>query len=81
MDYLDAETFQAAKDVRASREALMELFNRIEFFFRRLEIYTEVPPTMAMTEILVQIMVEVLVIVGMATKEVKSGRLSEWIAC
>jgi len=35
---------------------------------------------MAMTEILVQIMVEVLVIVGMATKEVKSGRLSESIA-
>jgi len=33
-----------------------------------------------MTEILAQIMVEVLVIVGMATKEVKSGRLSESIA-
>ena len=33
-----------------------------------------------MTEILVQIMVEVLMIVGIATKEVKSGRLSESIA-
>ncbi|KAH9953618.1 hypothetical protein BC827DRAFT_1159170 [Russula dissimulans] len=60
---------QAAKDVNSSREALIELFNRIEFFFRRLEIYTEVPPTAAMTEILVQIMAEVLVIVGMATKD------------
>jgi len=77
VDYLDAEIFQAAKDVRASREALMELFNRIEFFFRRLEIYTEVPPTTAMTEMLVQIMVEVLMILGMATKEAKSGRSSE----
>jgi len=77
VDYLDAETFQAAKDVRASREALMELFNRIEFFFRRLEVYTEVPPTTAMTEMLVQIMVEVLMILGMATKEAKSGRSSE----
>ncbi|KAH9954711.1 hypothetical protein BC827DRAFT_1158604 [Russula dissimulans] len=71
---------QAAKDVSASREALIELFSRIEFFFHRLETYTEVPPTTAMTEILVQIMVEVLMIVGMATKEVKSGRLSESIA-
>jgi len=33
-----------------------------------------------MSEILVQIMVEVLMIVGMATKDVKSGRLSESIA-
>ena len=57
----------------------MELFDRIGFFFRRLEIYTEVPPTTTMTEILVQIMVEVLVIVGMATKEAKSGILSESI--
>jgi len=73
-------TFQAAKDVSTSREALIELFNRIGFFFRRLEIYTEVPPTTAMTEMLVQIMVEVLMIVGMATKEAKSGILSESIA-
>jgi len=58
----------------------MELFDRIGFFFRRLEIYTEVPPTTTMTEILVQIMVEALVIVGMATKEAKNGRLSESIA-
>ncbi|KAH9954714.1 hypothetical protein BC827DRAFT_930167 [Russula dissimulans] len=70
---------QAAKDVSASREALIELFSRIEFFFHRLEIYTEVPPTTAMTEILVQIMVEVLMIVGMATKEVKSGRLKKYL--
>ena len=78
--YFDAQIFQAVKDVSASREALIELFNQIELFFRRLEIYTEVRPTTAMTEILVQIMVEVLVIVGMATKEAKSGRLSESIA-
>ncbi|KAH9954716.1 hypothetical protein BC827DRAFT_930283 [Russula dissimulans] len=71
--------FLAARDVSASREALIELFNRIEFFFRRLEIYTEVPPTMAMTEILVQIMVEVLMIVGIATKEVESGRFKKYL--
>jgi len=77
--YFDVWIFQAAKDLSASREALIEIFTRIDFFFRRLEIYTEVPPTTSMREILVQIMVEVLMIVGMATKEVKSGRLSESI--
>jgi hypothetical protein len=42
-----------------------------------LEIYTEVPTTPEMMEIIVQIMVEVLTILGIATKEVKQGRTSE----
>ena len=45
-------------------------------FFRRLEIYTEVPPTMEMTDIFTQIMVEVLSILGMATKGIKQGWMS-----
>ena len=57
----------------------MELFSRIEYFFRRLEIYITVPPTTAMTDITVEIMAEVLIIIGMATKEVKRGQMSESI--
>ena len=45
-------------------------------FFRRLEIYTEVPPTTEMTDIITQIMVKVLSILGMATKGIKQGRMS-----
>jgi preprotein translocase subunit SecY len=45
-------------------------------FFRRLEIYVEVPPTLEMTDIIVQILVEVLSILGIATKEIKEGRTS-----
>ena len=67
---------QAAKDVDASVEALSELFGRIENFFKRLESYTEVPPTNAMTDIIVKIMVEVLNIFAIATKEMKQGRTS-----
>ena len=67
---------QAAKDVDASVEALSELFERIENFFKRLESYTEVPPTNAMTDIIVKIMVEVLNIFAIATKEMKQGRTS-----
>ncbi|KAH9014052.1 hypothetical protein EDB85DRAFT_2215275 [Lactarius pseudohatsudake] len=66
----------AAKDVDESREALADLFERIENFFKRLGSYTEVLPTDAMTDIIVKIMVEVLNIFAIATKE-KQGRASE----
>ena len=67
---------QAAKDINAS-EALADLFERIENFFKRLETYTEVPPTAAMTDIIVKIMVEVLNVFAIATKEIRQGRTSE----
>jgi hypothetical protein len=67
---------QAAKDVNASEEALADLFERIENFFKRLESYIEVPPTHAMTDIIVKIMVEVLNIFAIATKEMKQSRAS-----
>ena len=73
----NTEVCQAAKDVGASEEALADLFDRIENFFKRLESYTEVPPTNAMTDIIVKIMVEVLNIFAIATKEMKQGRASE----
>src|SRR5260370_2028191 len=68
---------QAAKDARAIRDKLIDLFSSIERFFQRLEIYTGITPTTAMTEIIVDIMVEGLTILAIATKEVKRGRLSE----
>jgi len=58
----------------------MDLFSRIEYFFRRLEIYIEVPPTIVITAIAVDIVVEVLTILGIATKEVKRGLMSELIS-
>ena len=71
--------FQAVKDARASQDTLIDIFERIEMFFRRLETYTQVPPTVEMMDILVQIMVEVLSILGTATKEIGQGRLSKYI--
>ena len=61
----------------ASQDKLVELFNRIERFFGRLEIYIGIIPTTAMRAIIVDIMVEVLTILAIATKEVKRGRMSE----
>jgi hypothetical protein len=72
---------QAAKDVSASRDKLVDTLNRIEHFFHRLEIYIGITPTTAMTDMIVEIMVEVLTILGIATKEVKRGRFSELMSC
>ncbi len=74
---LDTEALQAAKDVSAAQEALVDIFERVENFFKRFETYTEVPPMAAMTDIIVKIMVEVLNILAIATKEIKQGRTSE----
>ena len=63
--------------MRASRDKLIDLFNHIEHFFHRLEIYTSITPTTAMKDIIVEIMVEVLIILAMVMKGVKRGRLSE----
>jgi hypothetical protein len=49
----------------------------MEGFFRRLEVYTKVPPTTEMMDTIIRIMVEVLSILGIATKEIKQGRMSE----
>ena len=67
---------QAAKDIVTSKDVLIELFEHIENFFKRLETYTSVPPTEAMTNIIVKIMTEVLNIFAIATKEMKQGRAS-----
>ena len=75
--YFDTHGSQTANDTSASQDHLISLFNRIEGFFRRLEIYTGIPPTTAMTAMIVEIMAEVLTILAIVTKEVKSGRLSE----
>ena len=46
-------------------------------FFRRLDVYTQVPRTNEMMDLIIQIMVEVLCILGIATKEIKQGRMSK----
>jgi hypothetical protein len=74
--YSDSPDSQAAEDV-SSRDKLIDLFIRIEHFFRRLELYSGITPTIAMMDVIVDIMVEVLSILAIATKEAKLGRLSE----
>ena len=59
-----------------SQDSLVDLFRSIENFFKWLESYTAVPLTDAMKDIIVKIMVEVLDILAIATKEMRQGRAS-----
>ena len=62
-----------------SYDALIDLLDSIEHFLNRLDIYTKIPPTVAMTEIVVKILVELLSILALATKQIKQGKPSESI--
>jgi hypothetical protein len=69
----------AAKDVITSEDALTDLLESIEHFLKRLDIYTKIPSTAAMDELIVKIMVEVLSTLALATKELKQGRSKKFI--
>ena len=64
------------KDVSASYDALIDLFESIKRFLCRLEIYTNIPLTTAMAVIVVEKLAEVLSVLALATKQVKQGRIS-----
>ena len=70
---------QAVIAVRASQGVLIDLFWRIENFFLRLQSYIGVKPTEGMMDIIVKIMVQVLSVLAIATKEIKQSRASRWI--
>jgi hypothetical protein len=55
----------------------VDLLESIEHFLKRLDIYTKVPPTPAMTEMVVKILVELLSILALATTQIRQGRPSE----
>jgi hypothetical protein len=49
----------------------------IEHFLNRLDIYTRIPRTPAMDEMVIKIIVELLSTLALATRELKQGRSSE----
>ena len=68
---------QAAKGVVDSYDPLVYLLEAIEHFLQRLDIYTEIPPTPTIVELVVKIMVELLSTLALATKDLKQGRSSK----
>jgi len=72
----NASLLQAASGVSSSYDALLDLFESLGSFLKRLEIYTSIPPTPIMTDIVVKIIIELLSVLSLATKQIRQGRLS-----
>ena len=70
----DIQVLQAFKGVMDDLDTLVDLLESIELFLNRLNIYTKTP-TPAMTEIVVKILVELLSIFALVTKQIRQGRL------
>ena len=68
---------QAASGVTSSYDALIDLFECLGNFLKRLEVYTTIPSTPIMTDIIIKIMVQLLSVLALATKQIKQGRFSK----
>ncbi|KAI0293894.1 hypothetical protein B0F90DRAFT_1760133 [Multifurca ochricompacta] len=68
----------AASSVSASYDTLVDLFECIGSFLKRLNIYTKIPFPSPMIDIIVKIMVEVLAVLALATTQIKNGRLKKF---
>lgn len=62
--------------MKASYDALVDIFECMENFVSRLKIYTQIQPTPVMAEMVIKIMVELLGVLSLATKQINQGRLS-----
>ncbi|KAF8496235.1 hypothetical protein F5888DRAFT_1706680 [Russula emetica] len=65
--------------VRTVQPAIVDLFESINRFFIRLKIYVKLPPMEEMTEIIVDVMVQVLHILALLTKEIKRGKIKRFL--
>ena len=79
MHLCNAQVYQALKGSIDSYEGLVDLFETIEHFLNRLDVYTSITPTVPMTEMVVKILVELLSTLALATKQIKEGKSSESI--
>ncbi|KAH9063571.1 hypothetical protein EDB87DRAFT_1820685, partial [Lactarius vividus] len=68
----------AASNVSSSYDSLVDLFECLANFLKRLQIYTSIPFTPLMTDIIVKILAELLSVLALATKQVQQGRLKKF---
>ena len=70
---------QSAKGIISNCDALVDLLESIEHFLDRLSIYTRIPPTPAMDNTVVKVLVEFISILALVTEELEQRRSSESI--
>jgi len=65
--------------MNASYDAMADLLESIEYFLKRLDIYTHISHNPALDEMVVKIILELLSAFALVTKELKQGQSSESI--
>jgi hypothetical protein len=60
-------------------DGLVDLLESIEHVLKPLDIYTRIPPTPALDDTLLNIVVELLPTLALMTKEITQGRPSEFV--
>ncbi|KAH9027727.1 hypothetical protein EDB85DRAFT_2291469 [Lactarius pseudohatsudake] len=68
-----------AKASKAGHNALVDLFERVGSFLERLKIYSGIPLTTEINEVFGKIIVEVLYILSLSTKEMERGRTRRFL--
>ena len=75
----DVQVYQATKGIDSGYDALVDLFESVARFFRRLAIYTQIPHTTALDDVLTRILMELLSTFAQATEVLEHGRSSKSI--
>ena len=70
--------YQAAKGIEIGGGAVVDVLESVERLFRHLDIYTRIPHSLALDEMVVKIVMEMLSILALATKQLTRGQ-SEFI--
>ena len=68
---------QSAKGMISDCDALVDLLESIEHFLNRLVVYTQIPPTPTIDEMVDKILVELISTLALVTKRLKQRRSSE----
>jgi hypothetical protein len=69
VSFCDIHVYQVVADDGGSYDILVNLFESITIFLHRLDVYIKIPPTAAMTEIVVKILVELFSTLALAAKQ------------
>jgi len=71
--------YQAAKGIEFGKDAVVDVLESVERLFRHLDIYTRIPHSLDLDEMVVKIVMELLSILALATKQLTRGQMSESI--
>ena len=75
----DINPRQAAVDIGASYDALLDLFQCVADFLTNLRVYTKkIPLSFTMSSMVVMIIVEILSVLAVATKQITRERFGKW---